>query len=112
MNKIATILILILSAIFTISSVEALQAPFHPADVLPLLPRQVSKPILNALNSAADLMPSFVGAATSANASDLQWKGACFYDSTAWLEFHNRNNTRFGGGTLHLKVILFSSPLI
>ncbi|XP_047971053.1 uncharacterized protein LOC125214188 [Salvia hispanica] len=104
MNKIATILILILSAIFTISSVEALQAPFHPADVLPLLPRQVSKPILNALNSAADLMPSFVGAATSANASDLQWKGACFYDSTAWLEFHNRNNTRFGGGTLHLKL--------
>ncbi|KAL0362242.1 UNVERIFIED_CONTAM: hypothetical protein Scaly_1179400 [Sesamum calycinum] len=84
--------------------VQAFKAPFRPGDVLPLLPRQVSWPILNALNNAADLLPSFVGAATASNNSLLNWKGACFYNSTAWLEFHNNSGSEFGGGTLHIKV--------
>ncbi|KAK4386983.1 hypothetical protein Sango_2568900 [Sesamum angolense] len=84
--------------------VQAFKAPFRPGDVLPLLPRQVSWPILNAMNNAADLLPSFVGAATASNNSLLNWKGACFYNSTAWLEFHNNSGSEFGGGTLHIKV--------
>lgn len=97
-------------AIFTIHSllhthkVQAFKAPFRPKDILPLLPHQVSWPILNSLNNAADLMPSFVGAATATNNSLLHWKGACFYENTAWLEFHNKSGSQFGGGTLHIKV--------
>ncbi|KAK3027956.1 hypothetical protein RJ639_039423 [Escallonia herrerae] len=91
--------------IFTIctSHVWALKAPFHPQDILPLLPRQVSWPILNALNGAVDILPTFVGAASSLNNS-LAWKGACFYENTAWMEFHNKSGSEFGGGTLHIKV--------
>lgn len=76
---------------------------FRTEDVLPLLPRQVSWPILNSLNSAVDIMPTFVGAA-SMNNNSSGWKGACFYENTAWMEFHNKSGTQFGGGTLHLKV--------
>ncbi|KAK6132916.1 hypothetical protein DH2020_033352 [Rehmannia glutinosa] len=102
-------IVLVFLAIFAISGlhapkVQAFKAPFRPGDILPLLPRQVSWPILNALNNAADLMPSFVGAATATNSSPLNWKGACFYNNTAWFEFHNNSGSEFGGGTLHIKV--------
>ncbi|KAL3733523.1 hypothetical protein ACJRO7_022960 [Eucalyptus globulus] len=50
-----------------------------------------------------DLLPTFVGTASPSNGS-LAWKGACFYDNTAWLEFHNETGSEFGGGTLHIKV--------
>ncbi|GAA0151908.1 hypothetical protein LIER_10525 [Lithospermum erythrorhizon] len=88
---------------FQIPKVQAFQAPFHPKDILPLLPDQVSWPIMNYLNSAVDILPSFVGAASSTDTT-LQWKGACFYNNTAWMVFHNKSQTEFGGGTLHLKV--------
>jgi hypothetical protein len=77
--------------------------PFHPRDVLPLLPRQASWPIINSLYSPVDLLPTFVGAASSPN-DTLEWKGACFYENRAWMEFHNKSGTEFGGGTLHIKV--------
>ncbi|XP_059443303.1 uncharacterized protein LOC132175380 [Corylus avellana] len=82
---------------------HAVKLPFHPWDVLPLLPRQAAWPILNSLNSPVDLLPSFVGAASSPN-DTLEWKGACFYKNRAWMEFHNKSGTEFGGGTLHIKV--------
>ncbi|OIW02868.1 hypothetical protein TanjilG_29644 [Lupinus angustifolius] len=82
-----------------------LKSPFHPRDLLPLLPKQVSWPIMNSLYSAVDILPVFVGAATSSSIDDsINWKGACFYDNKAWMEFHNKSQTQFGGGTLHLKV--------
>ncbi|KAL3733536.1 hypothetical protein ACJRO7_022973 [Eucalyptus globulus] len=65
---------------------------FHPEDVLPLLPRQLSWPILNSLRRPLHLLPAFRG------------KELCFYDNTAWLEFHNETASEFGGGTLHIKV--------
>ncbi|XP_062170061.1 uncharacterized protein LOC133875834 [Alnus glutinosa] len=82
---------------------HAAKLPFHPLDVLPLLPRQASWPILNSLYSPVDILPSFVGAASSPKDS-LEWKGACFYKSRAWMEFHNKSGTEFGGGTLHIQV--------
>lgn len=83
---------------------EVVKLPFHPRDVLPLLPRQVSRAILKyTLRNPADLLPAFVGCASSGHT--LHWKGACFYDSTAWLVFHNKTGTKFGGGTLHIKVL-------
>ncbi|XP_058093837.1 uncharacterized protein LOC131239919 [Magnolia sinica] len=81
----------------------AWKAPFHPRDIIPLLPRQVSWPLINSLNSAVDLLPSFVGAAPASSNAPLEWKGACFYNNTAWMEFNNKSKTQFGGGTLHLK---------
>lgn len=107
--KIAWLLLLLLvSVCVTASQVWALKSPFHPRDVLPLLPRQLSWPILNRLHSAVDLLPVFVGAAFSP-VDNLKWKGACFYENKAWMVFHNKSGTQFGGGTLHLKVASFSS---
>ncbi|XP_024018597.1 uncharacterized protein LOC21400803 [Morus notabilis] len=84
--------------------VDSAKLPFDPRDALPLLPRQVAWPILNYLHSAVDILPSFVGAASSSPNHTLRWKGACFYENTAWLEFHNNSGSEFGGGTLHIKV--------
>ncbi|KFK29208.1 hypothetical protein AALP_AA7G103200 [Arabis alpina] len=82
----------------------AVNLPFHPRDLLPLLPRQVSWPLLNSLNSAVDLLPTYIGAASLKNDAAVEWKGACFYQNKAWLEFNNNSGTQFGGGTLHIKV--------
>ncbi|KAK3424108.1 hypothetical protein EUGRSUZ_F00893 [Eucalyptus grandis] len=99
------LLLLFLFALFSLFDPRsrAAKLPFHPEDVLPLLPRQLSWPILNALRRPLDLLPAFVGAASPSNGS-LAWKGACFCDNTAWLEFHNETWSEFGGGTLHIKV--------
>ena len=84
---------------------HGVKLPFRPKDVLPLLPRHVSWPILNSLHSAVDLLPTFVGAASDFSSNQtLEWKGACFYNNTAWMEFHNKTGSEFGGGTLHIKV--------
>ncbi|CAN1242915.1 hypothetical protein LINPERPRIM_LOCUS5502 [Linum perenne] len=82
----------------------SLETPFHPRDVLPFLPKEVSWPVLNYLNSAVDLLPTFVGAA-SASLNTVDWKGACFYQNQAWIEFHNKTGSQFGGGTLHIKTL-------
>lgn len=75
----------------------------HPVDLLPLLPRWAALPILRSLHSAVDLLPTFIGTASSPNTT-LHWKGACFYNTTAWMEFHNETGSRYGGGTLHIKM--------
>lgn len=80
-----------------------LKTPFHPRDLLPLLPRELSWPILNSLHSVVDLLPTFVGAVSSTN-NISEWKGACFYDNQAWMEFQNETGSQYGGGTLHIKV--------
>ncbi|XP_071698481.1 uncharacterized protein [Rutidosis leptorrhynchoides] len=100
---ITQIIVLILSCTHSIK-VQAFKSPINPQDILPLLPRQISWPILNSIRGAADLLPSFVGAVSIANNSELQWKGSCFYENTAWLELHNKSGSEFGGGTLHVKV--------
>jgi hypothetical protein len=70
--------------------------PFSIMDVLPLLPRRISMAALRALRDASDIFPVFVGAATAVPAADaaassgvVGWKGACFYENEAWLEFNN-----------------------
>lgn len=107
--------VLTLVLLFCNIIVHAHKEAFRAQDVLPLLPRQVAWPILNSLNSAVDLLPTFVGAA-SMNNNSSGWKGACFYENNAWMEFHNKSGSQFGGGTLHLKVqFLFISswyPLV
>ncbi|XP_073005912.1 uncharacterized protein [Typha latifolia] len=77
--------------------------PLHPMDLLPLLPREISWPVLSSLRNVVDILPLFVGVASAAN-SPLEWKGACFYQNKAWMEFHNKSGSQFGGGTLHIKM--------
>ncbi|THG12536.1 hypothetical protein TEA_000015 [Camellia sinensis var. sinensis] len=81
---------------------ESLKVPFRVNDVLPALPRQISWPVLNNLHSAVDLLPSFVGSVSPTNGS-IEWKGACFFDNEARLEFTG-GDRGLGGGILHLKV--------
>ncbi|KAL8161560.1 hypothetical protein V2J09_013049 [Rumex salicifolius] len=80
---------------------NAFKLPFRPKDVLPVLPRQVSWPVLNNLHSAVDLLPSFVGSVTPSN-DTFQWKGACFEENNAKLEFTDGDDGGLGGGVLHL----------
>ncbi|KAK4275486.1 hypothetical protein QN277_018559 [Acacia crassicarpa] len=83
--------------------VWSFKSPLNPQDLLPLLPRQVSWPIIDSLHSAVNLLPSFVGSVSYPDDA-LEWKGLCFYENMAWMEFHNNSGTEFGGGTLHIKV--------
>lgn len=84
---------------------HAFKVPFRVNDVLPILPRQVSWPLLSNLHSAVDLLPSFVGSVLPDGGS-VAWKGACFFENEARLEFAegDRGNIGLGGGILHLKV--------
>lgn len=85
--------------------------PFSPADLLPLLPRGVAMAALRALRGVSDIFPVFVGAASAGGSGSVpgsggtvRWKGACFYENEAWLVFHNETGSKYGGGTLHIKV--------
>lgn len=73
--------------------------------MLPVLPHGISWSVLNNFHSAVDLLPSFVGSVSPNNGS-IQWKGACFYDNQAKLEFTagDRDDSDLGGGILYLKV--------
>ena len=82
---------------------EGLKVPFRVKDVLPVLPRQISWPVLNNLHSAVDLLPSFVGS-VSPSSGTVQWKGACFFDNEARLQFKAGGDWDLGSGVLYLKV--------
>ncbi|XP_027360124.1 uncharacterized protein LOC113868598 [Abrus precatorius] len=83
---------------------HALKVPFRVNDVLPVLPHGISWPVLNNFHSAVDLLPSFVGSVTPTNGT-IQWKGACFYDNEAKLEFtaSGTDGAGLGGAILYLK---------
>nr|CAD1825265.1 unnamed protein product [Ananas comosus var. bracteatus] len=81
------------------------KVPFRVKDVLPILPRQVSWPMMSTIHSAVDLLPSFVGSVGSdPSGSSLAWKGACFFENEARLELtEGDREDGLGGGILHLK---------
>ncbi|KAI3970589.1 hypothetical protein MKX01_024236 [Papaver californicum] len=84
---------------------QSFKVPFRVNDVLPVLPRQVSWPLLNNFHSAVDLLPSFVGSVSPNNGS-IEWKGACFYGNEARMEFTSGStgdDKGLGGGVLYLK---------
>ncbi|CAL5393934.1 unnamed protein product [Camellia sinensis] len=89
-----------LGLVFGLNFGESLKVPFIVNDVLPALPRQISWPVLNNLHSAVDLLPSFVGSVSPTNGS-IEWKGACFFDNEARLEFT--------GGDRGLAAVFFTS---
>ncbi|KAJ9672083.1 hypothetical protein PVL29_025648 [Vitis rotundifolia] len=87
---------LIISLLVFVPPIHALKPPIRPRD------RQLSRPILNSLHSAVDLLPTFVGSVSSND--PVKWTGTCFYKTSAWMEFNNKSGSEFGGGTLHIKV--------
>nr|CAN60720.1 hypothetical protein VITISV_022056 [Vitis vinifera] len=87
---------LIISLLVFVPPIHALKLPIWPRD------RQLSRPILNSLHSAVDLLPTFVGSVSSNET--VEWTGTCFYKTSAWMEFNNKSGSEFGGGTLHIKV--------
>lgn len=83
---------------------EGLKVPFRVNDVLPVLPHQISWPVLNNFHSAVDLLPYYVGSVTPNNGS-IEWKGACFFGNQARLEFtEGDREPGLGGGVIYLKV--------
>ncbi|KAG1327052.1 hypothetical protein COCNU_01G009860 [Cocos nucifera] len=86
------------------SQAHAFKVPFRVKDVLPILPRQISWPVLNNLHSAVDLLPAFVGAVVPEGGS-IGWKGACFFENEARFEFTNTSDEHvLLGGLLRVKV--------
>ncbi|KAF8039976.1 hypothetical protein BT93_B2250 [Corymbia citriodora subsp. variegata] len=85
-------------------SALAFKVPFKVKDVLPVLPRQISWPVLNTFHSAVDLLPSFVGSVAPGNGS-VRWTGPCFDGNDARLEFTDgdRSEPGLGGGVIYLK---------
>ncbi|KAL3840995.1 hypothetical protein ACJIZ3_025586 [Penstemon smallii] len=80
---------------------DALKVPFRVNDVLPVLPRQISWPVLNNIHSAVDLLPQYIGS-LSPNNGTINWKGACFYDNEAKIEFTGDGDRGIGGGIIRL----------
>ncbi|TXG56378.1 hypothetical protein EZV62_017691 [Acer yangbiense] len=80
-----------------------IKVPFRVNDVLPMLPREISWPVLNNFHSAVDLLPYYVGSVSPNNGS-IEWKGACFYGNQARLDVTegDREDPGLGGGVLHL----------
>lgn len=75
--------------------------PFRPKDFLPMLPRQVSWPVLNTIHSAVDLLPLFVGSVSDQEI--VQWNGSCFDGNEARIEYTEKEGDELGGGVLHIK---------
>lgn len=99
------LLCLLLGLGFYVDLGQSLKVPFSVNDVLPMLPRQVSWPVLNSFHNAVDLLPVFIGSVTP-NSASLEWKGACFNGNEARLDItgSDRDVPGLGGGVLHLKV--------
>ncbi|KAI3731483.1 hypothetical protein L1987_62671 [Smallanthus sonchifolius] len=81
---------------------DSFKLPFAVDDVLPVLPRQISWPVMNSFGKAVDLLPSFVGT-ISPNNGTLEWKGACFRGNEARMDFTQGDDRGLGGGIIYLK---------
>lgn len=91
---------------------SAFKVPVRFSDVLPVLPRQVSWPVLNNFHSAVDLLPQYIGSLAPENGT-IKWNGACFSENEAKIEFTGTGDRGIGGGVIHLSVSeLASVPVL
>ncbi|KAG6399981.1 hypothetical protein SASPL_141469 [Salvia splendens] len=86
---------------FRIQFGTALKVPVRFTDVLPVLPRQVSWPVLNNIHSAVDLLPQYIGSLAPENGT-INWNGSCFFDNQARIELTGTGDRGIGGGVIHL----------
>jgi hypothetical protein len=95
---------LLLGLCLTNNSAEAFAVPFRTKDLLPILPKQISWPVMNTVHSAVDLLPSYVGSLIPGN-NTIKWQGTCFLKNLARLELTEGDREEgLGGGILRLKV--------
>eukprot|EP00249_Psilotum_nudum_P014480 c24846_g2_i1 orf=519-2075(-) len=85
-----------------IANLVAGQIPFHPRDVLPILPHNIAWPVLKTFGNPADLMPEFVATISFENQT-VSWKGACFYNNEAYMDYVQPEDGGVGGGILHIQ---------
>ncbi len=84
--------------------VDGFKLLFEPQDLLPVLPHSVAWPVLNSLNNAVDLLPKFMGAVSSEK-DNVTWKGTCFFENEAYIEYTEpKEEGKHGGAILHIKV--------
>ncbi|PKA57944.1 hypothetical protein AXF42_Ash012483 [Apostasia shenzhenica] len=99
-------LLLIVSSLllgFACGAAGAVQVPFRVKDVLPVLPRQISWPVMNTFHSVVDLLPAYVGSVVPEGGS-VGWKGACFFENEARFELTvGGSESGLGGGVIYLK---------
>lgn len=85
-------------------SAEAFAVPFRTKDLLPILPKQISWPVMDTVHSAVDLLPSYIGSIIPGN-NTIRWQGTCFLKNQVHLELTDGDREEgLGGGILHLKV--------
>ncbi|KAK6160133.1 hypothetical protein DH2020_003514 [Rehmannia glutinosa] len=89
---------------------DALKVPFRVKDVLPVLPRQISWPVLNNIHSAVDLLPQYIGSLAPNNGT-IKWNGACFFDNEAKIEFTGAGD-RGIGEKYSVFVVSYEMPMI
>lgn len=82
---------------------DALTVPFQVKDMLPVLPHQVSWPVMNNIHSAVDLLPQYVGSLAPNNGT-IKWKGACFSDNEAKIDLTGAGDRGISGGVIRLSV--------
>lgn len=88
---------------FRIQFGTALKVPVRFTDVLPVLPRQVSWPVLNNIHSAVDLLPQYIGSLAPENGT-INWNGSCFFDNQARIQLTATGDRGIGGAVIHLSV--------
>lgn len=90
---------------------SAFKVPVRFTDVLPVLPRQVSWPVLNNIHSAVDLLPQYIGSLAPDNGT-IKWNGSCFSENEAKIEFTAAGDRGMGGGVIHLSVCELDAVLV
>ncbi|XP_051122035.1 uncharacterized protein LOC127245291 [Andrographis paniculata] len=80
---------------------DAFTLPFQVQDMLPVLPRQVSWPVMNNIHSAVDLLPQYIGSLAPDNGT-IRWKGACFFENEAKINLVDTGDRGIGGGIIRL----------
>lgn len=63
---------------------------------------------MNNIHSAVDLMPQYIGSLTPNNGS-IKWRGACFFDTEARIEFMGHGDRDQGGGVIYLSVCFLTA---
>lgn len=114
MERRSVTVVLVFSLLWSVIGigVDAYYQAVAPEDLLPLLPRSIATPVLNNLYNPVDLLPKFVAAVSSRN-DTVEWKGTCFFQNDAYMEYTKpKEEGGNGGGILHIKVDDLSSCLL
>ena len=109
MERRSTLFVLVFGLVWSAirGDAAAFRLPFHPRDLLPLLPGSIALPVLESFHGAVDLLPQFVGAVSSGNES-VVWNGTCFYQNIAYMEYTEpKEEGQNGGGVLHIQVFAY-----